>query len=96
MSNPNASTNSASAHLTVYDALADIQTYRYFGEYLYAGLKIRGQRASNYVLYCTTDLSNPNGWIPLMTNTMGASDWFYFDPNSVYWPHCFYKVMLKP
>jgi Immunoglobulin domain/Right handed beta helix region len=79
---------STTNRLTVNDACVDI--------HMYAGLTVAGQIGSKYVLSYTTDLSNPNAWIPLATNAMGSSDWFYLDLDSPFSPHRFYKAVLQP
>jgi len=78
---------SAPAQLTVYDACIDL--------HMYAGLNISGQQGSSYVLSYSTDLSNTNGWVPMATNTMGSSGWFYLDMDSPFSPHRFYKATLR-
>ena len=79
---------STTNQLTVNDACLDIR--------MYAGLTVAGQSGSNYVLSYTTNLGNPNGWIPLATNLMGSSNWFYLDIDSPFSPHRFYKAVLTP
>jgi hypothetical protein len=72
----------------VYDACIDL--------HMYAGLNIAGQEGSRYVLSYNTDLGNTNGWIPIATNVMGSSNWFYLDMDSPFSPYRFYKANLKP
>ena len=43
-----------------------------------------------------TDLSNTNAWIPLATNVLGGSNWFYLDMDSPFSPKRFYRTDLKP
>jgi hypothetical protein len=81
------SVTSAPVQLTVYDACIDL--------HMYAGLNISGLQGASYVLSYSTDLSNTNGWVPMATNTMGASGWFYLDMDSPFSPHRFYKAMLR-
>jgi hypothetical protein len=80
-------TSAPPAQLTVYDACIDL--------HMYAGLNMSGQQGSSYVLSYSTDLSNTNGWVPMATNTMGASGWFYLDMDSPFSPHRFYKATLR-
>ncbi len=80
-------TPSAFAHLLVYDPCMEI--------HMYAGLTIAGQAGSNYVVSYSTNLSNPAGWIPLATNLMGSSNWFYLDMDSPFSPRRFYKAELE-
>jgi hypothetical protein len=87
VSNVFGSVTSAPAQLTVYDACIDLQ--------MYAGLSIAGQQGSSYVLSYTTDLSNSNSWVPMATNTMGPSAWFYVDRASPFSPRRFYKATLR-
>jgi hypothetical protein len=88
VSNVLGSTTSAPAQLVVNDACIDLR--------LYAGLNIAGQEGSTYILSYTANLNNTNGWIPLATNIMGSSGWFYLDMDSPFSPRRFYKVELKP
>ncbi len=87
VSNPFGSVTSDQAHLVVYDACIDLR--------MYAGMTISGQAGSTYVLSYNTDLSNTNGWLPLATNTIGNSDWFYLDMDSPFSPKRFYKAVLQ-
>lgn len=87
LTNPYGTTN-AKAWLHVYDACIDI--------HMYAGLSMAGQVGSQYVLSYTTDLGNTNSWVPLATNTMGASGWFYLDMESPLSPQRFYRADLRP
>ena len=79
---------SAPVQLTVYEACIDL--------HMYAGLNISGKAGATYLLSFTTDLSKTNSWLPLATNTLGDSDWFYLDMDSPYSPKRFYKANLKP
>lgn len=88
VSNAWGSVTSSVAQLTVNDACIDIN--------LYAGLNISGQQGSQYVLSFTTDINNTNNWIPLATNTMGSSGWFYLDMDTPFSPRRFFKAELKP
>jgi hypothetical protein len=88
VSNAFGSVTSAVAQLTVYDACIDIR--------MYAGLTINGLSGSTYVLSCTTNLANPNGWWPLATNVMSPSGWFFLDMESPWSLHRFYKAVLAP
>jgi parallel beta-helix repeat protein len=88
VSNQFGSVTSEPAQLTVYDACIDL--------HMYAGLTISGQQGGRYVVSYTSDLSNTNSWVPLATNTLGASDWFYLDMDSPFSPKRFYKANLQP
>jgi hypothetical protein len=78
----------ATGQLNAFDACIDI--------HMYAGLNISGQQGSTYVLSYNTDLNNTNGWIPLATNLMGSTPWFYLDMDSPFSPRRFYEAVLKP
>ncbi len=78
---------SSAAELVVYDACIDLR--------MYAGLTISGQPGSTYVLSYNTDLNNTSGWVPLATNTMDSTGWFYLDMDSPFSPQRFYKAKLK-
>ncbi len=82
------SVTSASAPLVVNDACIDLR--------MYAGLNIAGRQGSSYVLSYTTNLNNTNSWVPLATNVMGSSGWFYLDMDSPFSPRRFYKAVLEP
>lgn len=82
------SVTSAPVQLVVYDACIDL--------HMYAGLTISGPQGSRYVLSYNTDLGNTNGWIPLATNVLGGSNWFYLDMESPFSAKRFYKADLKP
>lgn len=88
VSNPWGSTNSSSAQLVVNDACVNIC--------MYAGLTITGQPGATYVLKYTTDLGVKDfaDWIPLATNTMPSTGWFYLDTGSCGSPRRFYGVKL--
>lgn len=86
ISNAFGTATSSTNQLTVNDACIDL--------HMYAGLTIAGQTGSNYVLSYTTDLANQT-WIPLATNLMGNSNWFYLDMDSPFSPHRFYKAVLQ-
>jgi hypothetical protein len=81
------SVTSGPAQLIVSDACIDLR--------MYAGLNIAGQQGSSYVLSYTRNLKNTNSWVPLATNVMGASGWFYVDTNSAFSPRRFYKAVLE-
>jgi len=92
------STNSRLAQLTLYDPYTEIEVEPYFDSYIVAGLYIAGQPNSNYVLKYTTDLSKPwAAWMPLATNKMDGSGWFFYvDEESPFSPYRFYGAKLKP
>jgi hypothetical protein len=78
------------AQLNVFDACVDICRY--------SGLWISGEVGRTYVLKYTTNLSNTNfdTWIPLATNILPATNWFWLDMESCYSPQRFYGVRLLP
>lgn len=80
------SVTSAPAQLVINDACVDL--------HMYAGLSISGLAGQAYVLSYSTNLINTNGWIPLATNVMPASGWFYLDMVSPFSPYRFYKAKL--
>lgn len=88
VSNQLGSVTSAPAQLVMNDACVDLR--------MYAGLNIAGQPGASYVLSYTTNLSAPLNWLPLATNTMIPSGWFYVDTNSPFSTYRFYNVRLKP
>ena len=63
---------------------------------MYAGLTVAGQPGVDYVLSSSTELGNPNGCIPLATNTMSSTAWLYLGLDSSFSPKRFYKAVLKP
>ena len=88
VSNSFGSVTSAPVQLVVYDTCFDLR--------MYAGLTVAGPPGSRYVISYNTDLSNTNGWIPLATNVLAGSNWFYLDMDSPFWPKRFYRADLKP
>ena len=80
-------TSTPPVQLVVNDACIDL--------HMYAGLSISGQAGSQYVLSYTTDLSDTNTWVPMATNPVPASGWFYLDMQSPSSPHRFYKATLR-
>ncbi len=86
--NPVGTAISPTNQLIVNDACVDL--------HMYAGLTINGRTNSTYVLYYTTDLNDANSWLPLATNAMTASGWFYLDMDSPFSPQRFYKAVLQP
>lgn len=88
VTNVSGGTTSAPVHLVVNDACIDLR--------MYAGLTVAGQQGGTYVLSYTTDLGNPNSWLPLATNTVSASGWFYLDMESPFSPRRFYRADLRP
>lgn len=55
-----------------------------------------GQRGSTCVLSHNTDLSSTNELIPLATNVMGSTPWFYLDMDSPVSLRWFCEAVLKP
>lgn len=82
------SVTSVPVQLVVYDTCLDLR--------MYAGLTIAGSPGSVYVISYNTDLSNTNGWIPLATNVLSGSNWFYLDMDSPFSPKRFYRADRKP
>lgn len=87
VSNPAGTVTSAPSQLVVNDACVDLR--------MYAGLKITGQPGASYVLSYTTNLDAQNSWMPVATNIMPASGWFYLDMESAFSGYRFYRVTLQ-
>lgn len=88
VSSPLGSVTNPPAELVVQDACVDLR--------MYAGLNISGQVGASYVVSFTTNLTAPVTWLPLATNTMPSSGWFFLDMDSPFSPKRFYKAKLGP
>ena len=88
----------AKAHLWVQDALIELETEWFFDTFMFAGLNIQGQKGSNYVLRCTSDLRNTNfaTWTTLCATTLTSWGWFYLDTESPFVPYRFCGAKLAP